>query len=199
MLRPASRFLLLVSWLIVGSHPALAGTLCGTVRDASTNAPVGEAGVFLRLPTGAFTGYSGGTAADGSFCIASVPAGTYDLEVLRDDYVVAYLRGVVVTEAAVDVAVTAGDGVALAHPMPNPAISSTTLRWTLPRDGEVRIRVFDAAGRFIRGWSGTAPLGAGSVTWDLRDAAGRSVPSGTYLVQFEAGGVRLARTVTRIR
>jgi hypothetical protein len=199
MLRPASRLLLLATMLITGFRPALAGTLCGTVRDASTNAPVGEAGVFLRLPTGAFTGYSGGTAADGSFCIASVPAGTYDLEVQRDDYVVAYLRGVVVTEDAVDVAVTAGAGVALAHPVPNPAISSTTLRWTLPREGTVRMRVYDSAGRFVRGWSGTAPLGAGSITWDLRDAAGRSVPAGIYHVQFEAGGVRLARTVTRIR
>jgi hypothetical protein len=185
--------------LLVFSSLASAGTLCGTVRDASTNAPIAGAGVFLRHPAGGYAGYSGGTAADGTFCIDSVPAGTYDLEVLRDDYMVAYLRGVVVNEGAVDVSVPAGATVALAAPAPNPARGTTRLAWTLPAASPLRLRVFDTAGRFVRGWSGEAPAGAGAVTWDLRDAGGRIVPAGTYHLRLEAAGVVRTRRVTCVR
>jgi hypothetical protein len=181
------------------SLPAAAGTLCGTVRDATTNDPVGEAGVFLRQTTGAYTGYHAGTAPDGSFCISNIPAGTYDLEVLRDDFVVAYLRGVVVTESSVDVGVLVGPGLALASPVPNPAFASSRLAWTLPAAARMALRIFDASGRFVRGWGGDAPAGSGSVVWDLRDAGGSLVSSGTYFVVLESGGARQMRSLVRVR
>lgn len=199
MLRLATARATIVASILALAGPAFAGTLCGTVRDASTDAPVAKAGVFLRHPSGAYAGYSGGTDLDGTFCIDAVPAGTYDLEVMRDDYVLAYLRGVVVTEGAVDVTVPAGANVALASPVPNPARVATRLAWTLPLAGPVKLRVFDAAGRFVRGWAGDAPAGAGVVAWDLRDAGGRLVPPGIYHVQLEAAGVRRTRSLARIR
>ena len=185
--------------LVSSVSTAAAGTLCGTVRDATTNGPIAQAGIFLREPTGEYTGLSTGTALDGSFCLANVPAGTYDLEVLRDDYVVAYLRGVVVTESAVDVDVLVGEGLALAPPSPNPAFSSTRLAWSLPAAGRVQLRIFDTKGRFVRGWGGDAPAGFGALVWDLRDAGGSLVSSGTYYLVLESGGARQMRTLVRVR
>ena len=187
----------LASFLLVTS--AGAGTLCGTVRDATTNDPVGQVGVFLRQTTGAYTGFSTGTALDGTFCLSNVPAGTYDLEVLRDDFVVAYLRGVVVTESSIDVGVLASEGLALARPTPNPAFSSTRLAWTLPVAGRMQLRILDAAGRLVRGWGGDAPAGTGALVWDLRDTRGSFVASGTYYLVLESGGARQVRTLVRVR
>jgi hypothetical protein len=195
------RYAFLVAALcsLFGILPASAGTLCGTVRDATTNDPVGQAGVFLRQTTGAYTGYHAGTALDGTFCMTDVPAGTYDIGVLRDDFVVAYLRGVVVTESSVDVGVLVSHGIALATPVPNPAVSSTRLTWSLPSPGRMQLRIFDASGRFVRGWGGEAPSGTGSLVWDLRDAGGSLVSSGTYFVVLESGGARQMRSLVRVR
>jgi hypothetical protein len=184
---------------LVLALPASAGTLCGTVRDASTNAPVDQAGVFLRETTGAYTGYSTGTATDGSFCLSNVPAGTYDLEIRRDDYAVGYLRGVVVTESAVDVGVLVGAGLELASPAPNPATVAARLAWTQPAAGSVTLRIVDAAGRFVRRWGGDATAGTHAIAWDLRDAGGVLVASGSYFVVLESGGARRVRTLIRIR
>ena len=192
-------FLIATLWSLLILPPAAAGTLCGTVRDAATNDPVGQAGVFLRQTTGAYTGFSTGTALDGSFCLSNVPAGTYDLEVLRDDYVVASMRGVVVTESAIDVGVLVGTGLALAAPTPNPALSSTRLTWTLPAPGRMQLRIFEASGRFVRGWGGSAPSGSSSIVWDLRDAGGSLVSSGTYYLVLESGGARQMRSLVRVR
>lgn len=179
--------------LILVVSIAQAGTLCGVVRDAQTNAPIAGAGVFVRTPGGAYTGFHGGTGVDGAFCIADVPAGTYDLEVMRDDYMLAYLRGVEVTDGAVDVPVVAGRGVALALPAPNPATASSRIRWTLPEPAEVALRIVDARGRLVRGYAGSSPAGVSMLTWDLRDPAGRRVPAGVYHVHFQSSGVRLVR------
>lgn len=177
---------------------ALAGTLCGTVRDAFTGAPVAGAGVFLRTPAGAPTGLDGGTAVDGTFCIADVPAGTYDLEVRHDDYLVAYLRGVVVTEGAVDVEVPASASIALAAPVPNPARGPVRITWTLPLASSVTLRVHDVSGRLVRGWSGVAAAGTSTMTWDFRDGEGRLLPAGVYALRLEAAGVVRTRRVVRV-
>lgn len=185
--------------LLAFAIPAAAGTLCGTVKDGVTNAPVARAGVFLRFPSGAYTGYYGGTAADGTFCIGAIPAGTYDLEVRRDNYVVAYLRGVVVTQSDVDVSLLAGGGVELAPPAPNPATATARLAWALPSPARVRISVVDVIGRTVRAWSGDEPSGSGSVAWDLRDTFGHSIPAGIYHVVLDATGQRRVRTLVRVR
>ncbi len=195
------RYAFLIGILITVSNvsTAAAGTLCGTVRDATTNSPISQAGIFLRTTTGAFTGFSTGTALDGSFCLSDVPAGTYDIAVLRDDYVVAYLRGVVVNESAVDVGVLVSAGLALARPSPNPAFSSSRLAWSLPTAGRMQLRIFDAKGRFVRGWGGDAPAGSGALVWDLRDAGGSLVSSGNYFLVLESGGARQMRSLVRVR
>jgi endonuclease/exonuclease/phosphatase family metal-dependent hydrolase len=70
---------------------------------------------------------------------------------------------------------------------PNPFNPSTNLRFVLDRAGDAALNVYDAAGRLVRAFP-AAPYEAGEhfVTWDGRDAAGRAVASGVYMVRLSA-------------
>ncbi len=90
-------------------------------------------------------------------------------------------------------------GLRFAPAMPNPFRFSTTLRWTLPQSGPVRLKVYDVAGRLTRtlrdGWMSP---GEHSAVWDQRDDAGRVVSAGLYFVRFEAAGKSLGQKVVLI-
>jgi hypothetical protein len=155
---------------------------------------VADAGVFLRRPDGAYTGYHGATDASGRFCIHFVPPGAYDVEVLVEDYRVAYLRNVIVTGDVTDVPVSvATGGLDFRRPYPSPAESGVTFQWFLPVAGSARLAVFDARGRLMSAWSGNLAAGTKSVAWDLRDTRGIRVPAGVYYVRLESGTERRVR------
>jgi len=200
LLRPAAaalalRAVLALAALAFGAGPALAGSLCGTVRDAATSAPVANAGVFLRETTGAYTGLNAATDAAGSFCIHFVPPGLYDLEVLVDDYRVGYLRNILVTGTVTEVPVAVAAGrLRLGRPSPSPASSQVTFSWTMPSAGSVRLAVFDARGRLLCEWAGRDLAGGvKSLAWDLRGPRGIRVPAGVYYVRLESGVERRVR------
>ncbi|MCC6653035.1 MAG: hypothetical protein IT348_17910 [Candidatus Eisenbacteria bacterium] len=97
-----------------------------------------------------------------------------------------------------------GDGaapaLAFAAPSPNPARGAATLRYALSRAGHVRLSAFDAAGRRVATLrDGEQAAGEHAVSFDLRDAAGRALASGLYLVQLEAEGRVLTRRLAAIR
>jgi len=83
---------------------------------------------------------------------------------------------------------------------PNPFASSTRVAFSLPRRGATRLSVVDVTGRTVRVLlEDEAPAGAHDVTWDGRDASGRPVASGVYLLRLESeDGVRTAK-VARLR
>jgi hypothetical protein len=79
----------------------------------------------------------------------------------------------------------------LLAPFPNPFNPSTRLRYELARPGRVAIDILDAAGRQRRQLlAASLPAGPGFVTWDGRDADGRSLPSGVYLARLSLDGAR---------
>jgi hypothetical protein len=90
-------------------------------------------------------------------------------------------------------------GLRFAPATPNPFRFSTTLRWSLPQAGLVRLRVFDVAGRLMRtlkdGWMSP---GEHSAVWDQRDNAGRVVSAGLYFIRFETAGASLGQKVILI-
>ena len=187
--------------LVAGADAARAGTICGTVRDAVTAAPVAQAGVFLRSTAGAYLGIHAATDASGAFCLSAVPAGTYDLEIRIDDYLVRFVRGVQVVDGTVGVDVDlGGPAFQLAAPAPNPAVGSVRISLTLPAASPVRLVLFDARGRVVHGWnSAELEEGRHSFAWDFRDAQGRLVPAGRYLLRMEAGPVVLHRSIVHLR
>ena len=91
----------------------------------------------------------------------------------------------------------AAGGAGLELRVPSPVRAQSSIRFTIPREAETRLEVFDGAGRLVRTLL-RQRLGAGShsAAWDGRDGAGRAVPAGVYhcrLVNGEAG--RTARLV----
>ena len=77
---------------------------------------------------------------------------------------------------------------------PNPFNPKTTIAFTAPRSGDVRIRVFNLRGELVRTLlDGTVEAGEHSVVWNGTDERGSRVASGVYLYRVEGFG----RTVTR--
>jgi hypothetical protein len=178
-------FLFAACALFLSSVASHAGTLCGTVRDGSTAGFVAGAGIFVFTTDGAFTGFEGVSDENGAFCIEAIPAGTYDLQVRRDHYRTTHVRGVEVTDiVSVDIPVPP-IGAILLSPRPNPARAHVQFRFRLDGPGRVRLEVFDARGRRIKGWESQAALaGERSLDWDLRIADGRRAPAGRYIVRL---------------
>lgn len=197
--RALSAFVLSMFVLAVPAHAA--GIICGTIRDAVTNAPVARAGIFLRTPSGAYTGLNTATDGAGHYCLGGILPGTYTVEVRVDDHVAAYRTGVVVVDATSGVDMMIAPPPAwLAPPAPNPAVRGTRVAFTLAVAGEVRVSVFDARGRLVMGWEPRAlPAGEHAFDWDLRESGGAVVPAGLYFVQLEALGARLTRRITCLR
>jgi len=71
---------------------------------------------------------------------------------------------------------------------PNPFNGGTEIRFDLLVASRYRVAIYDLAGRVIwRSAEAFAPAGEVRVPWDARDARGRAVPSGVYLVGVTPG------------
>jgi hypothetical protein len=179
---------------------AFAGSLCGTVRDGSTNQAVPRAGLFLRTPLGSYTGYNTATDNLGHYCFDGIPAGFYDLEVRVDNYSTAWVRNIEIEESVsgIDIDLPAA-GFLLLPPFPNPAIHQVRIAFRLPESSPASVIVTDIQGRLVHGWESTMlPAGNHEFTWNFRDRLGRSVKSGRYFVRLEAGHVELIRSFVHL-
>jgi len=77
---------------------------------------------------------------------------------------------------------------ALRPPSPNPFHGSTRVAFDLARDGDVRLRLYDAAGRRVRTLvEGSRSAGRHEVAWDGRDDAGRALAAGLYFCRLASG------------
>ncbi len=92
---------------------------------------------------------------------------------------------------------------ALHQNRPNPFGSgdaTTSISFDLPREGEVRLQVFDAGGRLVRTLVDRAlPAGQHRVVWDGRDGAARPVGSGVYFYILAAGHEQHPRRMLVLR
>jgi len=98
----------------------------------------------------------------------------------------------------------AGGLPALLAPLPNPASGAVRLRFAFDSARAAGlIEVLDPAGRLV--WRAAAAGGsrpgadAGEILWPCRDARGRSVPAGLYLVRLRAGDAYRTRTLVLLR
>lgn len=79
----------------------------------------------------------------------------------------------------------------LAANYPNPFNPSTTIPFRLMETARIRLTVHDVLGRSLRVLAdGNRSAGEYALVWDGRDNAGRTLPSGTYLVTLAVDGVR---------
>jgi hypothetical protein len=83
---------------------------------------------------------------------------------------------------------------------PNPMTNSAALRFTLPTEQTVRLRIFTPAGECVRTLAeGRLAPGPHSAVWDGRDQSGRRVPSGSYFWAIDGAGDRLSGSVRVVR
>jgi hypothetical protein len=96
----------------------------------------------------------------------------------------------------------AGDRVltGLLMAQPNPFTPSTTIRFMVPKEGPVSLRIYDVAGRPVRVLAeGFHAAGEYRVRWDGTRRGGDRMTPGVYLVRFEMDGVVTSDKVVMLR
>jgi len=89
---------------------------------------------------------------------------------------------------------TSSEGLGLFQNAPNPFAATTSISYSLPADGLVRLEIFDVTGRVI-----SAPVdqvqtaGVHAAVWDGHDRAGRDVAAGIYFYRLTFGGQELTQ------
>ena len=86
-----------------------------------------------------------------------------------------------------------------ARPRPVPAQGAVTIRFGLPRAGEVRVSVHDLAGRLVRSLRpGGFAAGEHEIQWDRRGADGDVVRPGVYFARLKAGAEEVSRRIVLV-
>ena len=91
-------------------------------------------------------------------------------------------------------------GFSLSQNVPNPFNPATSIVFSLPEAGDVRLSIHNVAGQLVRALvGGSVDAGEHSATWDGTDDAGRAVASGVYVCRLTVGGVSLTKRMTLLR
>ena len=75
------------------------------------------------------------------------------------------------------------------------------LRFSLPREGSIRVVLYNMAGEVVRTLAAgdVLPAGPGEMIWDGRDDRGRSVESGVYFARLSLGATSAACRMVLVR
>ena len=93
-----------------------------------------------------------------------------------------------------------GSGLDLRPGVPNPFQSATTLSYSLPTDGHVRLAIHDVGGRAVATLvDGAETAGSHTRIWDGRRDDGRPVAAGVYFVRLDFGGEVRSLRISRMR
>ncbi|MEI7907305.1 MAG: T9SS type A sorting domain-containing protein, partial [Bacteroidota bacterium] len=77
---------------------------------------------------------------------------------------------------------------ALDQNFPNPFNPTTMIRFALPKESKVSLKVYDVIGREVRTLvNGDLAAGINTVEWNGRNNLGQAVASGMYLYRIQAG------------
>ncbi len=89
---------------------------------------------------------------------------------------------------------------ALGDAYPNPFNPETTIRFSLPWQVPVSVKIYNDQGQFVRDLVNDR-IGPGefTVTWDGTDANGAEVASGLYIYKIEAPDLRMSKKVTFLK
>lgn len=83
---------------------------------------------------------------------------------------------------------------------PNPFNPSTTIRFTIPEAGEVRLAVYDILGRHIATLlSGRVESGSHEISWNGVGISGQQVASGVYFITLDNQGMSRARQIVLLK
>ncbi len=82
---------------------------------------------------------------------------------------------------------------------PNPFRDDLTVRYHLAEAGPIEVEVYDVLGRSVSVLStSTQAVGMHEARWDGRDASGRAVAPGLYVIRLHAGDTHHSHTIVRV-
>ncbi len=82
---------------------------------------------------------------------------------------------------------------------PSPFGGNTGITYALPADSDVRLQVFNVAGRLVRTLvNGRQPAGTWSVVWDGKDEDSRPVSNGVCFYRLKTGGKTIEKRMVLI-
>jgi hypothetical protein len=88
----------------------------------------------------------------------------------------------------------------LSQNYPNPFNPETVIAYSLAREGNVRLEIFNLLGQSVivlaDGWN---PAGQRTVVWDGTDSGGRQVASGVYFYRLQSGPETISRKMVLMR
>ncbi|HHL72334.1 MAG TPA: T9SS type A sorting domain-containing protein [Bacteroidetes bacterium] len=88
----------------------------------------------------------------------------------------------------------------LSQNYPNPFNPTTTIRYQLPKQGVVTLKIYDTLGREVRTLvDGRQRPGIHTVLWDGKNSAGLQVPSGVYYYRIIAGEFSQSRKMLLLK
>jgi photosystem II stability/assembly factor-like uncharacterized protein len=161
--------------------------------------PIGQQTFYLvgtsvgLFSTTALAGVSTVWAQEGASTIGALPVDMIDWRASDRTVVVAthgggVFSGTIVTGLS-QLAVELPTTFLLRQNFPNPFNPETTIRYTIPADGLVRLNVYDADGKLVAGLvNGDQPSGTYEVRWDGRTLSGGAAASGVYYARLEHEG-----------
>jgi len=83
---------------------------------------------------------------------------------------------------------------------PNPFNPTTTIAFTLPDKGDVRLVIYDSAGRLVKVLTqGRLQAGRHTIRWNGLNASGVAAASGVYIYQLRYNGKTLSRKMLMLR
>jgi len=83
---------------------------------------------------------------------------------------------------------------------PNPSNRRTTISYELPAPGNVKLEIYDAAGRLVRTLvDESRGPGQQSVVWDGKGANGSRVAAGVYHARLHTSGLTVARAIVMVK
>jgi methionine-rich copper-binding protein CopC len=83
---------------------------------------------------------------------------------------------------------------------PNPFNPGTSIRYSLPQAGEVRLTIYNIYGQTVSvPVNGLLNAGTYVVDWQAVDTQGRPLPSGVYFYRLQAGSHIVTRRMTLLR
>ncbi|MDZ7362985.1 MAG: T9SS type A sorting domain-containing protein [candidate division KSB1 bacterium] len=187
-----------------------------TLNTNSSQVGSGRFGIALALPAGqsfaagtreivivSFTVNANTTADSARIEFGGQPVVQEVVDASGNVLAATWTAGRVRIETPTSVKETTGEvpsSFALKQNSPNPFNPSTTIKYELPQQVEVKLVIFDLMGRRVRTLvDQRQQSGRYAITWDGRNEQGEVVTSGVYLYQLHAGNFVQTRRMALVR
>ena len=83
---------------------------------------------------------------------------------------------------------------------PNPFNPSTTINYNIPKDGDVKLNIYNLKGQLVKTLvSESKKSGSYKITWNGDDQAGNRVSSGLYFTRIESNGKTLTNKMLMLK